>query len=53
MSLGKVTAGGVAAERPKSAGSGSGVPAVLGDLDSPISLRLWSGRAEVIAEVVG
>ena len=30
----------VAAERPKAAGSGSGVPAALGDLDSPISLRL-------------
>ena len=52
MSLGKVTESGGAAERPKVAGSGSGVPATFGDLDSLISLRLWLGRAEVIAEVV-
>ena len=51
MSLGKVTAAGAGAERPKAVGSGSGVPAALGELGSPVSLRHWTGRAEVVAEV--
>lgn len=39
MSLGKVTAGGTGAERPKALASDSGIPAALGELGSLVSLR--------------
>lgn len=51
MSPGKVTAAGAGAERPEAVGSRSGVPAALGELDFTVSLRHWTGRAVVVAEV--
>ncbi|KAF3822694.1 hypothetical protein GH733_008068, partial [Mirounga leonina] len=54
MSLGKVTAGGAGAERPKALGSGSAVTAARGAVESPVCLlhwsSLWTGRAEVVAK---